>query len=202
MSRDGVHNTAPELKALLRRKLVDGLGGGSASRVLELYSGPGEMRRLAYYDAASWLGVDKDEKSPDAVHVDNCLFLRAVDLRAFNLFDADAFGSPWEPLWLVSRRRGVLPGELIALAITTGQQGVAAARTPNLRKAGWSEQMRDAVGVDINTANGWFCTAKGADIVSRKLVAKWFRHCSIERWIAARAKSGTVSYFGCLLRGN
>ncbi|HVH77139.1 MAG TPA: hypothetical protein VM755_19655 [Stellaceae bacterium] len=46
--------------------------------------------------------------------------MRAIDLAPFNLFDFDAWGSPWEHVAILCARRPVQPGERIGLVLTDG----------------------------------------------------------------------------------
>lgn len=194
-----VHNAQPEKKAEIRARLVTALGGAANCRVIETHSGPGVMRRLVYAGAADWLGIDKDPASPDAIHCENTLALRAIDLQRFNLFDVDAFGSPWECVWIVSRRRKIAKGELIGLAMTSGQQGGQIAISRNVRTAGWSQQMYDAIRPSRDAQHSLFCGRAGVE-VSQRFVITWFPGCKVERWISGRSAKG-VLYFGALLRG-
>jgi hypothetical protein len=196
-----IHNSEPTKKAELRRRLVTALGGPPACRVLETHAGPGVMHRLAYTDVADWLGVDEDPASPGAIHADNRLVLRAIDLSRFNLLDVDAFGSPWEALWLFAQRRPVRSGELVALALTSGLQGTAAARHPTLQRAGWSRQMVAAVGASVGTAHRFFVGAQGALPLAQRLVRAWFPSCVMLTWLSARSRHGGAWYFGAVFRG-
>ena len=196
-----IHNSAPELKVKLRRRLVEQLGGGNAVRVLETHAGPGVMHELAYHDVADWLGIDKDPESPDSIHADNRDVLRTIDLQRFNLFDVDAFGSPWEQCWIISERRRVGQGEKIALALTSGINGTSGARTANLRLAGWSRQMLEAVNADPNTAHRFFVGAKGSNALAQRLVLSWFPQAALSGWWSGRSTGGGAWYYGAVLRG-
>lgn len=196
-----VHNKAPDVKAELRRRLVSELGGGPRTRVLETHAGPGVMHRLAYHDVDDWLGIDTDPASPDSIHADNREVLRAISLQRFNLFDVDAFGSPWEQVWIISQRRRVARGELVGVAITSGMQGTSGGRVPNLKAAGWSRQMLAAVKTDANRAHRHFVGEHGATALAQRLVLAWFAHCEPLRWWSSRNKNGGAWYFGAVLRG-
>jgi hypothetical protein len=203
MARGGekVHNAEPAKKAELRLRLVRELGGPAACTVLETHSGPGVMRRLAYAGVRDWLGVDEDPRSPAAIHADNCDVMRAIDLQRFNLFDIDAFGSPWEQLWLVAQRRRIASGERVAFALTSGQQGKLCARAQNVQRAGWSLQMVEAIGASEQVAFKYFVGDRGADLVARKLIAAWFPTCNVLLGLSAHSRERTAWYFGCLLEG-
>jgi hypothetical protein len=177
------HNSAPEAKARLRHKVVDLLGGPAACSVLETHSGPGEMRRRAYGGARDWLGIDRDPKAPDAIHADNALVLRAIDLGRFNLFDVDAFGSPWECVWLIARRRPVRPGETIAVVITDGLHGGPGKVRPSLNA--WSREMCAVIGARGEECAKYFCGREMAERIGPRFVSAWFAPASLDKWLAA-----------------
>jgi hypothetical protein len=196
-----VHNSAPARKAELRLRLINELGGPSACRVLETHSGPGLMRKLAYGGVSDWVGLDQDPESPGAIHHDSREIMRAIELGKFNLIDIDAFGSPWEHLWILSARRKMLPGEIVAVALTSGLQGSNAARTQNVRLAGWSKQMASAVGVSGGVPHRLFVGERGANHLAHRLVVSWFSGCEVKLWLAARSRHGGAWYFGVVLQG-
>lgn len=195
------HNQAPDAKAEIRRRVTDRLGGVSECSVLETHSGPGTMRRLVYGGARDWLGIDSDVASPDAIHADNVLVLRAIDLGRFNLFDVDAFGMPWHQLWLVGQRRSVRRGERIGLAMTSGTSGHIMARSPDLKFAGWSTQMLSAMGIDnIDVKHKFYTGRRFANQTAQLFVRSWFPSCMIDYWVSSDV-GDTVWYFGCVLKG-
>lgn len=51
---------------------------------------------------------------------DNRRVLRAITLERFNIFDFDAYGSPWEQALIVATRRPVRTGERLGLILTDG----------------------------------------------------------------------------------
>ena len=109
-------------KVSMRRNVLDAIGRDRA-RVFDAYAGPGAMYDGAWYEAAQYTGCD-EEWFRDARRVfvaDNQVVLRALDLDAFNIFDLDAFGSPWECATIIAARRKVQPGEARqALCLTDG----------------------------------------------------------------------------------
>ncbi len=46
--------------------------------------------------------------------------MRAIDLQAFNVFDLDAYGSPWEHMIVLAARRKWTKGERGAVILTDG----------------------------------------------------------------------------------
>ncbi len=60
----------------------------------------------------------QDERA--AYVADNRRLMRTIDLNDFNVFDFDAYGSPWEQCLILGARREMRKGEKIGLVITDG----------------------------------------------------------------------------------
>ncbi len=86
--------------------------------------GGAAMYRGVWAKAASWVGCDgrpwDPRIDPPRFVADNRRVLRCLDLQAFNVFDFDAFGSPWEQMLILAARRRWAPGELGAVVVTDG----------------------------------------------------------------------------------
>jgi len=70
------------------------------SNVLEVYCGSGEMYNAVWYKAEKYTGIDK-VKFFDKRHTicgDAEKAIRLVDINDYNIFDIDAYGSPYEIL--------------------------------------------------------------------------------------------------------
>lgn len=118
-------NTTPAAsaaKAAIRRNVLQEIGP-EAAHVFDAYAGSGEMYRLVWREAASYVGCDKEYYPDDrlAYVVDNVRLMRAIDLYPFNIFDFDAHGSPWEQIYIMAVRRRLRPGESLGIVITEGQ---------------------------------------------------------------------------------
>ena len=94
------------------------------SRVLDLFSGRGEMWRGAWHRADHYLGVDVRPWRSDEPHhrlvMSNAKAVAALNLQAYNIFDLDAYGEPWSIAVAIAKRRTWAPGELGALVLTDG----------------------------------------------------------------------------------
>jgi hypothetical protein len=118
-----VHNApaATAAKIELRRKVLEHL---TPAHVFDCYCGPeGVMWAGAWKDAAGYVGCDLEwhQDDPRRRYVGDTLrVLRNVDLAPWNVFDVDAFGSPWEVLTILAARRTWAPGERGAVVITDG----------------------------------------------------------------------------------
>lgn len=73
--------------------------------------------------AKSYHGCDQRFEWPDPRRrwvADVHRLLRAIDLSSFNVFDFDAYGSPWTAMSILAARRCWTPGERGAVVITDG----------------------------------------------------------------------------------
>lgn len=196
LSGDKQHNTgrAVHAKVQARLNVLDEIGPERA-HVFDAYAGPGEMYRGAWHLAASYVGCDA-EWFPDERRVfvaDNQLVLRALDLAGFNVFDLDAFGSPWECATILAARRRVKPGELVGLCLTDGSglrlklSGVphALARLCNI--SGTIKLANRGHGVMFDRALAEIARRMGAEVV--------------RRWSASTGQRSAMRYESCVLRG-
>lgn len=118
MTDNRLSATAAKIK--LRRAAIEWVGDAD---VFDAFCGDGCMARQAWSDARSYVGCDaKWTPWPQRKRfaADNRRVLRAIDLAAFNVFDLDAYGSPWEQALIVADRREWKPGERGALVLTDG----------------------------------------------------------------------------------
>lgn len=116
-----VHNKKPNKAAKIgiRRIALQEIPDAS---VFDAFAGPGAMFRAVWKEAKDYTGCDTRWYADDrSVFVaDNRPALKALDLSRFNVFDLDAFGSPWEQAEIIANKRKVRPGEKIALVLTEG----------------------------------------------------------------------------------
>jgi len=105
-------------KIVIRKRLLESL---TEPHVLECFAGSGKIHAECYKDVP-YLGLDLKpiNDGRNLLAVDNRKFLRMTDLSTWNLFDLDAYGSPWHQFLIVLKRRIVQPGETIAFALTDG----------------------------------------------------------------------------------
>jgi hypothetical protein len=178
-------------KIELRRNVLEFV---QPARVFDAFCGLGEMWRVAWRDAADYLGCDERPWTPSEEHrrlvCDNSLALRAIDLSRFNVFDLDAYGSPWERALIVAARRSWEPGELGALVVTDGGSFAQS-------KGDVSVGQGALLGVEAHRANSG---TKGkaptmADIMPLHRIAfsSWLRRCNVRplrQWQAQGHGSG------------
>lgn len=112
---------ARSAKVEIRRNVMEAIGADQA-RVFDAFAGRGEYFKMVWGEAASYVGCDKryfpDERA--AFVADNRRVLRCIDLDAFNVFDLDAYGAPWEQAIIIAARRKLREGERIGMVFTEG----------------------------------------------------------------------------------
>jgi len=105
----------------IRRRVLAAIGADEAI-VFDAFAGAGQMYEAVWRDARTYIGCDhkffNDRRS--AFVADNRRVLRAIDLGAFNIFDLDAYGSPWEQAIIIASRKDVEPGDKIGFVLTEG----------------------------------------------------------------------------------
>ena len=115
------HDAGRAAKVALRRTVLEAIGP-TAAVVLDCFAGRGAMYRAVWCDAARYVGCDtkwtQDERL--AYVCDNRRLLRHIDLSPFNVFDLDAYGSPWEQVTIIAARRPLRAGERIGFVMTDG----------------------------------------------------------------------------------
>lgn len=186
------HRKTLPAKIDIRQKLIAEL---STVCVLDAFAGAGKMHREVWHLADHYTACDtkwyKDQRT--AYVVDNRRLLRTIDLQPFNVFDLDAYGSPWEQVLIIASRRRVNTGERIAFALTDGSP-------LNLKMGGLPTALRLLAGFDRVVAGG---LRLQDEIIDRVLLGLCERmHCRILRRWEARGKTGScVRYTGIVLEG-
>jgi len=150
------------------------------SRVFDAFCGLGEMWRGVWRDAEEYLGCDERQWTQSEQHrrlvCDNKLALRALDLSRFNVFDFDAYGSPWEQMTILAARRRWECGERGAVVFTDGT-------SMKLRFGGLPHSMASLVGVPTHKG----ATDADTDVIVRMALSAWLRRCNVRplrQWLA------------------
>lgn len=191
------HQVAKSAKVTIRLNLMNAVTGGGmgAADVFDAYAGGGEMWASVWRQAASYVGCDKEWPRDDRlIYVaDNVRVLRCLDLAAFNIFDLDAYGSPWEQAMIVAARRKVAPGEMIAIAMTDGCGLLM--KLQSLPRA-----LAVLTGMTKHPAG--LIRARGA-ILDKALanLAASMKCEIVKRWQAKSTRGSAVVYLGVVLRG-
>lgn len=178
------------------RERVLSIIGADHAHVFDAFSGEGELYRAVWHRAASYVGVDLKWYHDDrlAYVADNRRLMRALDLARFNVFDLDAYGSPWDQVWILGARRRVAPGERIGLVLTEGT---------NLKiKMGTIPfSLARLTGLDPHLPGA----AANTNAIMDRALAETARllRCKILRRWEARGKAGSaMRYYGLILQGN
>lgn len=135
-----VHNAKDgwRAKVEIRRNVLEAIGPASA-HVFDAFAGPGLMWQHAWKDAAEYVGCDTAWHQDDrrCFVADNRRVLRCIDVRAFNVFDLDAFGDPWQQALIIAARRPCVERDRIGIVLTIGmaqrQQSDALLRIAGMR---------------------------------------------------------------------
>ena len=181
-------------KADIRAKVLECVGPERAA-VLDCYAGSGKMHRAVWANAASYAGCDErfffDRRT--CFVCDNRVLLRAIDLNPFNIFDLDAYGSPWEQALIIAARRRVKPGERIGLTITEGS-------SINLRFGKLATALSEISGIPPRAAGA---ARVEKEVISLALLgmAKRMNSRIARRWEATGRTGARVAYVGCILEG-
>lgn len=178
---------ALQAKIDLRRRVLEHV---KPARVFEGFCGPrGEMSPV-YESTATvehHVGCDVRFDFPDRRrrYVGDChRVMRAIDLSQFNVFDLDAYGSPWEAAIILAARRRWAPGELGAVLLTDGsgrlsQFGQLPKAMAQLVGQKWVAPTNDIAAIHGSCLNAWLEKAG--------LVA-------VKRWQAVKLGSGGMVY--------
>jgi len=88
--------------------------------VLEVFSGLGEMYDSVWHKADDYQGIDKVKvfDSRDTLCGDAHKLIRRADVQRFNIFDIDAYGSPYEILDYITQT--IRPCGDVAFVLTDG----------------------------------------------------------------------------------
>jgi hypothetical protein len=177
----------------IRRRVMAAVG--KPARVFDAFAGEGQMYSGIWKDADTYVGCDV-KYVPDGrlmFAADNKRVLRAIELSAFNIFDLDAYGSPFEQAIIIADRRRVAAGELLGLVMTEGS-GISL--KANIVSGAVQELARVKPGL-----TGVFRNRDA--LLERTLsgLAERFR-CTIEhRWQADGKANAAVRYIGLVLKG-
>jgi hypothetical protein len=200
-SDDKVDNNprAMAAKVDIRHRVLEAIG--TRARVFDAFAGDGHMHSAVWANAFGYVGCDLKYKplTGDAramFAADNRRVMRAIDLGAFNIFDLDAHGSPWEQAVIIADRRKVAGGERVGLVITNGD-GRAFTIRANLPLP---YAIRELAGLRGDVAG----VGPNAKTVEHRIViglAKRMRCTIIKRWQAKGKTGAAVIYTGLILEG-
>jgi hypothetical protein len=187
---------AAKAKTEIRQQVLEHIGAENC-HVFDAFAGEGGMYQAVWKAAASYVGCDKEVFSMDerpAFVAENCRLMRNLDLAPYTVFDMDAYGSPWEQVYILIKRRPVAPGERVGLVLTEGQ-GM------KMDMGGMSLALSLVAGVSQ------YMSGMGAE--QQRIVDRAVAHtatkmgCTIEKqWQAIGKHSSTIRYIGIVMKGN
>lgn len=165
------------------------------ARVFDAFAGTGEMHRAVWHDADAYTGCDLEwaRDGRMAYVADNRRVMRSADLQKFNIFDLDAFGSPWEQAAILAKRRVTGEGEAVGVILTDGS-------CLALKQGGIPGAMAMFAGLSGNLSG----LARWQDDVEDRAISGFARamKCKILRRWQAKGKTGAgVRYIGLVLAG-
>jgi hypothetical protein len=180
-------------KVAIRRNVIAAVGADA--RVFDAFAGAGEMYSAVWKDAASYTGCDQKPQTDGRLMfcADNRRVMRAIDLKPFNVFDLDSYGSPWVQAIILADRRRVSAGELVGLLMT---EGAGFAYKSNI--------VPQAIGILTGLRTGIVGLSKKQDAVIDRAIAGLARRmgCTVEkRWQAEGKTGASMRYIGLLFRG-
>lgn len=108
-------NSAIDLKIEMRRKYLP-----PGARVLDCFCGKGRVYEAVYRDKVKlYFGIDNEKIHSLALCslTDNLKYLASKDISEFNVFDLDAYGSPWKQMYMILKRS---PQNEIVMFVTDG----------------------------------------------------------------------------------
>lgn len=114
------HPASLSAKVELRQRVLEAV---QPARVLDLFCGGRSLWRAVWQYAQEYVPCDVTPwtiAEASRFVCDNRRLLRCLDLTAFNVFDLDAFGSPWEQMMILAARRCWKADEVGAVVITDG----------------------------------------------------------------------------------
>ena len=115
------HTAALGAKVEIRAHVLDTIGADQAS-VFDAFAGEGQMHARVWSSARDYAGCDLSwYRDGRLLYVaDSLRVMRAIDLAGFNVFDFDAWDSPWSHAIVLAARRKVEPGQLLGVVLTEG----------------------------------------------------------------------------------
>jgi hypothetical protein len=179
------------IKAELRRRVLNNLG--APARVFDAFAGDGEMYRAVWREAEAYEGCDfkliRDRRV--AFVGDNRRVLRAIDLQAFNVFDLDAYGSPWEQALIIAANRTVAAGQRIGFTISEGS-------ALKLKLGGMPNALRIIAGVTGDPAGLARESERFLDAALEGL-ARRLKCETVQQWRATGKTGARMRYVGLIL---
>lgn len=181
-------------KVEIRQRLLNAIRPENAA-VFDAYGGEGQLHRIVWSQANHYAGCDLKWYRDDRLMfvADNRRVMRVLDLRRFNIFDFDSWGSPWEMVVILCARRPVAAGERIGIALTEGTSLKA-------RMGALPFALAHLAGFAPTTAG----VSRSLDMVIDRAIAEMARRLKcrlVHRWQAYGKSGAKMRYIGVVLEG-
>lgn len=186
------NNGPSEIKAQLREYCLERI---SDPRVLEVFCGSGVMYDRVWNNADHYLGIDKKKffDKRNKMCGDAEKLVSKLDPSLFNIFDIDAYGSPYTILKMIVDR--VVPSGDMAFILTDGVN-------MDLKMGRICKPIREMTGIEGHIA-------KRAHVIHENLIKMIIAYCSkktgmtVECVKIARGKTGAaMKYYAFILKMN
>jgi len=184
-------NSDIEAKVLLRRWLLDELGGATNCNVLECYGGLGHIHDAVYTEVKKHMAFElRKVNRPTWLQGDNRVLL-TKNAKGWDLYDVDAYADPWR---LAASCHRLTDSKRYGMAITDGL-------FRSLNTGVVNGFVRQRISYNGITGNSGLITRWYEDIV-KWLIQDWGRYgVSVEKAKKIKSKnSHLVTYYGLILR--
>ncbi len=184
-------------KLEMRRAVLAAIGD---CRVFEGFCGPRAAGSMSEVWAGATLHTACDERYawPDdrtRFVGDTPRVMRAIDLQAFNVFDLDAYGSPWAAMLILAARRTWTVGERGAVVLTDGSGRKSKFGTP-------PHAVAELLGMRV------LPPTEQSAVIHERCTAAWLARAGVtqlRRWVADSTASGQPMIYSAVVfegRGN
>jgi hypothetical protein len=114
-------NSSTEAKIEVRKHVLEAVGLPEPM-ILDCFAAGGHMWKLAWDKTNKYVGIDKDTYTDERRMIigDNERILRQLALDEFDIFDLDAFGSPFHQLAIICNRLRWTRTDRVGIVLTDG----------------------------------------------------------------------------------
>jgi hypothetical protein len=180
-------------KVEIRQRVLDAVGAEHAA-VFDAFAGDGQLHKRVWRHAKTYVGCDTTWYRDDRLVfvADSRRVMRAIDLGPFNVFDFDAWGSPWEHALILAARRQLATGETIGVILTEGSSIKA-------KLGGLPHALAQIAGLRASLRGGGRVYD---DVIDRGIAGLISRmHCRVvHRWQAQGKTGAGMRYIGLVLQ--
>lgn len=181
--KDSLNREAFRVKVALRMAVLESLNHKKPLRVLDAYSGAGDIyRMIKRHIPVETIALDKSPRSAEALKIDNRKYLVSCDLSQFDCIDLDAYGWPNEQIAILADRQ-----YKNTIIFTLNSVGFAGIPMPILSAKNIPSEWHQV-------ASSLFSAQSGIDVWSDYLYSLGFDHML---WVVI-SSAGGMHYYGVL----